>query len=556
MTAVLPRLAQPVIAFREAFRSPDLRRLELALGCWYAAEWAYIVALGVFAYRHGGALAVGIVGFIRMVPGALAVPFASLVSDRSRREQVLLAMFVARAALLVGSALTVLTHGPPAVVYLLAGLGALASAAFRPSHWAIMPQLARTPAELVAGNAASSTTESLAIVIGPALAALVLAARGVGLVFVICAAAFVAGALAIALVQTESGPGRRAARTRLNVLRESFGGFSALGSDPHSRLLIGLFAVQTFVRGALNVLIVVAAIELLEMGNKGVGFLNAGFGVGGLIGAVAALGLTGRRRLGHPFGLGLVLWGAPIALVALSLRPALALFWLALVGVGNSVLDVAGFTLVQRLVPDQILARVFGVLETLAMAAVGVGALLTPVLIDSVGGRKALVVTGAILPALALLFWRRFGQIDDATDVPEREVALLRANPIFAPLPMATAERLAARLQQVLAPAGTVIVREGEPGDHFYLIASGEVEVTAAGRRLATLGPGDSLGEIALLRDVPRTATGTAQADSELYALDREEFVGAVSGHAQSARTADAVVGTRLDALGARLATG
>ena len=556
MTTVFARAAGALRAFGAAVRSPNLRRLELALGGWYAAEWAYVVALGVFAYQHGGAFAVGLIGFARMLPGAVAVPFASLVADRYRREHVLLTIFVTRAALLTGSALTVLLDAPAAIVYVLAGLGALGASAFRPSHWAIMPQLARTPEELVAGNAASSTTESIAMVVGPVAAALMLATRGVGLVLIVCAAAFAAGALAIVLIRTETVPVRIQRGSAGAVLRAAFGGFSSLAGDPHPRLLIGLFGAQTAVRGALNVLIVVAAIDLLDMGNKGVGFLNAAFGVGGLVGALAALGLAGRRRLGHPFGLGLVLWGLPIALVAVWLQPAAALLWLALVGVGNSVLDVAGFTLVQRLVADRVLARVFGVLETLAMAGAGLGALLTPALIDVVGGRRALVVTGAVLPALAFVNWRRFGRIDEATGVPEREVALLRASPLFSPLPAATLERLAARLEPAHAPAGSAIVREGDPGDRFYVIAAGEVDVTAAGRPLRALGPGESFGEIALLRDVPRTATAVARTDVELYALDREEFVGAVSGHPQSARTADAVIGTRLGALGARVATG
>jgi MFS family permease len=235
------------------------------------------------------------------------------------------------------------------------------------------------------------------------------------------------------------------------------------------------------------------------------------------------------------------MWGLPIALAAAWLHPVLALVCLAAVGAGNSVLNVAGFTLLQRLVPNEVLGRVFGVLETLVMATVAVGALITSFVVDALGGRTALILTGAILPVVAALFRSRVDEADAAARVPGPELALLRGVAIFAPLSPMALERLASRLVPVAASAGTTIIREGETGDRFYVIAEGEVSV--AGR---TLGRGDFFGEIALLLDVPRTATVTAATDVSLYALERADFLDAVGRHPASARAVRAVAGTRL----------
>jgi hypothetical protein len=546
VASVAARLARPLAAFRDVFRNAELARIELAWGAFYTADWAYFVALALFAYDHGGAFGVGLVGFLRMLPGALAAPFGSLLADRRRRELVLLGVYLGRSIVLGASAAAALTGAPAEFVYSLAGLGAILSAPYRPSQWAITPSLARTAEELVAANAVASTLESLAAIIGPTLGGIVVVVADPGWVFATASLLFLAGAGLVLGVRTEAVP----TETRGPLFAEAFVGFRTLANDPHPRLLIGLFGAQTLVRGALNVLIVVAALELLRMGESGVGFLNSAFGIGGLVGALGALGLTGRRRLAHPFGVGLLLWGAPIALIGFWLQPAAALLWLAVVGAGNSVLDVAGFTLVQRIVDDRVLARVFGVLETLAMAAVGLGSLATPLVVELLGGRAALIATGALLPVLALVFWQRFGEIDAVAAVPTAEVGLLQSVSLFAPLPPPTLERLASRLVRLEFPPAAVIAAEGEPGDRFYLLAEGEVEVRAGGRLLATLGPGEFFGEIALLRDVPRTASVAAQTPVTVYALDREEFVAAVSGHPQSRRTADAVVGTRLASMG------
>jgi MFS family permease len=540
------RLAESWQAFRAVFANPDLRRIELALTGSVTGEWAYAIALAVFAFDRGGAAAVGLVGLIRFVPAALAAPFAAVLGDRFDRGRVMVVSDILRALAMAAAGATALADGPAGAVYALAGFVAVVSTAFRPAQAAILPSLARSPEELTAANVASTTIESVGSFVGPALGGLLLAATSTGTVFLATAGAFVWSALLLAFVSGRGVPERRETPS---LGAEALAGFRTIASQGRLRLIVGLYGAQTLVNGALNVLIVVAALDLLDLGRSGPGFLNSAVGVGGLLGVVVALALVGRRRLAADFGVGLVLWGIPIALIGVWPHEAAALVLLAVLGIGNTLVDVAALTLLQRSAPDEVLARVFGVIEFVLIGAIGVGAILAPALISALGIRGALIVTGALLPALAVIAWPRLNRIDSEVAVPERELGLLRGLDIFAPLPPATIEHLAGSLRARRAEAGEEIIREGEAGDLFYVVGSGEVDVTQDGRSLGTLGPGESFGEIALLRPVPRTATVVARGDVELYTLDRDEFVAAVTGHPESREAVDAVIGARLGSL-------
>jgi len=200
-------------------------------------------------------------------------------------------------------------------------------------------------------------------------------------------------------------------------------------------------------------------------------------------------------------------------------------------------------------VDEHLLGRVFGVFEIGVALATAVGSVLGSVLVEQLGIRSALVVSGAILPFLALLSFPGLRRIDASAEVPERELELVSGVPLFSPLPPTTLERLAARLERLEVAAGTTVVEKGAAGDRFYLVASGEIDVVRDGRRISTLAAGDYFGEIALLHDVPRTATCTARTDAEIYALGRDVFVAAVSGDVRSAAEAESVMGQRLDEL-------
>jgi MFS family permease len=293
------------------------------------------------------------------------------------------------------------------------------------------------------------------------------------------------------------------------------------------------------------VLIVVTVFRVLDAGPPAVGYLTAALGVGGLVGAFASMALVGRR-LAVAFGIALVFWGLPIALVAPRPYLALALVLLAVVGAANSVEDVALFTLLQRIVPDEVLARVLGVLWGVAMGAVALGSITAPAVVDVIGPRAALVAVGSILPVLALLSWRRLVEMDETVSAPAG-LELVEHVPMFAPLSVAAKEYIAARLVAVPIRAGEVVIRAGDRGERFYIVAEGELDVDAI-RVHRTMGQHDYFGEIALLRDVPRTATVRASADSELYALERNDFLAAVTAHAAGRAAGEAVVEERLAA--------
>jgi MFS family permease len=539
-------LSQSSRAFRDVFANPGLRRLQLAWAGSLLGTWAYGVAVVVFAFEQGGATAVGIVGLARWLAAAVASPFAALLGDRFDRRAVMVASDLARAALVGCAAVAVYTDAPAIVVYVLAGLISVAATAFRPAQAALVPSLSRTPEELTAANVSASAIESIGIFGGPALGGLLLAASGPGLVFIVTAVLLLWSALLVSGVKPVGAVEPAEVEAASSIVDELLAGFRTIAREGRLRLLVGLFSAQTFVDGMLSVFIVVIALDLLGVGNAGVGFLNSAVGVGGLLGAFAAAALVGRRKLAADFGLGIFTWGVPIALVAIWPKQAVVLVLLAIVGIGNTIVDVSGMTLLQRSAPEDVLARVFGVLESLLLLTTGLGAVFAPVLLNWFGTRGALIVAGALLPLLVVPAWPRLMAIDRAATVSDERLDVLHANPIFAPLPEATLEQLAGALELVEPARGEVVIRQGEPGDLFYLVKEGELEVAQNGKTIQKLGPGDSFGEIALLRDVPRTASVVAVTAAVLYTLERREFLQAVTGSGPSLFAAEGVIGMRL----------
>jgi MFS family permease len=538
------RLVEAGRAFRGIVANPDLRRLELAWAGSEIGDWATVIGVAVFAFEAGGAAAVGLVGLVRLLPAAVGAPFTAVLADRFQRRRVMLTADLLRAGALAGAAVAAFSDAPAGVVYALVSFVSLVATAFRPAQAALLPSLARTPDELTAANVTSSTVESVAAFAGPAIGGALVAGTSVGVAFAVTAGTFLWSALLLSGIRGE--PVEKAEEGREAIPAAILGGFRAIAGEGGLRLLIGLFAAQTLVYGALSVLLVVTALELLDLGESGLGYLYSALGIGGVAGAVVSAALVGRRRLATAFGIGVVAWGVPIALLGVWPSAAAAVVFLALVGAANTVVDVSGLTLLQRAVPDQVLARVFGVLETLVLVAVAVGSAVAPLLVEGFGTRGALIATGGFLPVATALVWSRLRALDEVAAAPTAELELLRAQPLFAPLPGPVLENLAGDLEPVSVAAGDVVVRAGETGDRFYLVAEGELVVTVDGRRTAALGAGDHFGEIALLRDVPRTATVQATTAGRLYALARDDFLAAVTGHPASAEAADAVIAARL----------
>ena len=534
-------------AIREVAGNPGIRRIEAAWAIGIAADWAYLIVLLIAAYAAGGAIGVGVLGVVRMIPPALVGPFADVVVARMRGDRALVAVNLIRAGAAGATALVLALDAPTGIAFALAGLGAAAGVLVRPIQTGLMPALARTPSELVAANVTSGIGEGAGGFTGPLIGAALVVGAGPAAACAVAAAAFVGAAAVLAGLRFHDESDARGGQTAVSrpdgipvgrALR-------ALRRHPEVGLVFLDFGSQTFVRGMLTTLIVVASIQLLELGDSGVGILNASIGLGGFMGALGAITLTRIPRLASVFLVALAFWGFPIAVVGAWPVATLAFAAMFVIGVSNAVLDVAGFTIFQRGVNASERVPVFGLLEGVAGFGVAAGGLIASFLVEAVGVRGALGIAGAILPIIAVATWPWISRLDRQLAAPEHEAAALRAIPMFTPLPLTAIDRIAAAVRPVSFEAGATIMRQGDPGDTYIALTRGTVAIDIDGRPVATCQAGDGIGEIALLRKVPRTATATATTDVAGYELDGDEFLCAIAGPA-STSAAEQLVAARL----------
>ena len=420
-------------------KSRALRRALLAFAAFRPIESAQWIAILVYAYGTGGTREMGIAAVALLVPTALLAPFVSQLGDRIHRERALAIGYLAIGVAAAFTAASLALSLPSPVAYLFAAALNISISMVRPTHLSILPELAETPAQLTAANALTSTLEGFAIFIGPLLAGVLIAIDGPKLVFAVAAILMLAVGMLVLAVH---------ARTRMTehhvAVGDALEGFRELRRRPGARLLLGFVAGQTVVIGALDVLTVVLAYGVLSMGPSGPGVLSAAVGVGGLVGAAATVTLIGRERLAPAFFVGVMVIGLPIALVAFTTGPAAALILLGVAGIGKSFFDVTSRTLLQRSVDDDVLARVFGVQEGLSMAALAIGSVIAPVIVNRIGVDAAFLCAGLALPAVALISLGRIRAVDrDAAMANPADVALLRGTSIFGPLGPANLERVA-----------------------------------------------------------------------------------------------------------------
>lgn len=537
MGAVLRPIRSLISSLREAMSNDGIRRLEASWALGIAADTGLLVVLLVVIFLRDGVVAAGVLGAVRMVPAVLSGMLAGASVERFRGDRVLIAVGLGRAGAAALCALVIAGGASTLLLFALAAVVAAAGALVRPTQATLMPAIARSPAELVAANMAWSTGEGLGAMVGPFVAGLLVAAGHAETAALTAAFAFLASAFSVARLRFEQ------ARDATGGAGAAAGGIRLLDGVRAWRrrpvvgwTMLGVFT-QVMTRALLSPLIVVAAIELLAMGEAGVGLLNAALGLGGLVGAVFAVTLTRTDRLIRTQAAALSYWGAPIAVIGLLPSPGLALAAMVVIGVANAVFDVALFTVMQRGTANEERAPVLSVFEGLVGLGAVTGSVVAPILLAAFGIRGALAVTGAILPIVALIIYARIGRADRVSVVDEPTLQLLREVNAFAELPLTAFERLAGGLEPMSYPAGATIMREGEPGDRFVVIASGEVEVSAAGHAIQRLGRGSGLGEISLLRRSPRTATVTALSPVDAFAIPGSCFVAAVSGPAAAAVT-------------------
>ena len=511
-----------------------LRRLTVAWSVFFVIDAVSFVALSVWSFDRGGARAVGLIALCRLLPGAIALPVGAWAADRFPRRRVITLVFAGQSAVLAALVVATVADSSLAVVAGLVSVSGVMAAPYRPAHLAMLPLVARSPQELVAANVAAGVVEGAALLVGPVLAAVLLLLGGppaaLGLAFTVA----LLGSVVVAGVHSPSDPSvvlRQASEGPFVALT---GGIRVLRADRGLALVVGCFVTQLFVRGVLNVLLVLASFDLLGLGAGGVGWLAAAMGAGATVGAAVTAGLAGRRRFGAPFAIGLILWGAPLAMIGLVPTPVLALVALAVIGAGNSVLDVSGFTLLQRLGDDRVLGRVFGVLFTAGIAFGGIGAIVAPAAVDALGLRLSLVMAGALLPLVALLARPGLRRIDDASEPPSLALLAMTTVELLRALSPTTLEKLVARSVVSTVPGNEVIVRQGDPADRFYVIVSGDVQVTVDGTPVRVSSAGECFGETGLMRRAPRNATVRALTDVCVVAVDGQAFVDAVTGNSDA----------------------
>jgi MFS family permease len=538
------RLVSVLRALAVDFGNRDLGRLGVAKVGISFAGWSFAIALGVYGFETGGAIAVGVVAAIRLAPGALASPFAGLLGDRHPRRDVLIGSALAVTAVLAAAAVAAEADAT-AAVYVLAGVFTVAVSGYAPAEAALMPFLSHTPQELSAANVTHSAMDNTGFLLAAGTTGLLLAVTSPTVVFAVAAAVALLTSIAIATIRRDARPGYVADGELTGLVRQSAVGFRTLGEHPGLRLLAATLVVLIFFEGTADVLVVIMALELLHLSEGSVGFLNAGFGIGALAGGAGLALLLDRGRLAVGLAGGAVIAGLAVAFPA-AWPVAFAAYagWIG-VGLGYTVIEVAAKTLLQRLGSDETLSRVVGSLESARLGAQAAGSISASLLVALLGVRGALLVLAAVLPAFVILFWTRLRAFEVGAPVSEEHFELLRGNSIFAPLPVATLERISNDLVPVAAPAGEEVITQGEDGDRFYVIESGQVEVFENGVFRRNEGPGESFGEIALLHDVPRTATVRATAQTRLLALEREQFITAVTGHRRSHQMAHTVVDSR-----------
>jgi MFS family permease len=542
---LLAHLGPPMRALKGVLGNRPIARMQVAFLLFNVAEPAMWIAILVYAFERGGTRAVGFVSVLLMVPAGLLAPVVASLGDRFPKERVVRLGYLAQAVTSAGVAIAMASDAAASVVYALAALAAITYTTGRPNHHALLPGIARTPEELAAANSVSALMEGVGGTIGAIAAGLALAASGPGAVYGLAAAAVTVAAALTLTVHAPRDAAPREAFRPWSLITDTAEGLATVVKVAQARVPIVLTGVLTAAVGAVGVLTVPLAIDSLDLGEPGVGFLSTMISLGLLVGAAVSIMLASRRRLAVAIVASAAWFAVSGALFGVSTTVTVAVLASVTYGSAITLLDVLARTLLQRTASDDVLTRVFGAVEALWMLGYGAGAALAPSLERALGLGGAFAVCGGAMLAAALVALPGLRRIDEHTVVPARQLALLRRIPMFAPLPPLDLERIARQLDLIEVAPGSEVIRQGDIGDRFYAVEAGSFEIVRDGTTIATAGEGDYFGEIALLHDVPRTATVRATSAAAVWALDQEEFLATVTGLPQSESAAHAISAER-----------
>lgn len=515
-----------------------LRRVLGAWGLFATGQWMVMIALGVWAFEVSGPSGVGAVMVARMLPALFVAPVTGLLLDRFDRARVVAAASALQTLAVGGTAVVVLADGPLAAVVAVVAASSLAAAPVRPALQAILPGVARTPAELTRATALWGAADSGGYLAGAGIGGLLVAATSAGVALLAAG-----GAALLTAVLVLGLPASRASGTsEPEGLGAAVAGLRTVAGSRALHAPFLLFVGLLVLDGSSDILLVALALDQLDIGSGGLGLMYVVWGAGGLLGSAALLAVVRRSGYGLALCLGAVGLGAAMALSGAQ-GVLVAFVAMVPVGIGFKLVESSMMGVVPRLVDDAVIGRVYAVCELLYAAVGAVGALLCPLLVHAVGVRTALLAVGGGYALLGLAAAYRCLRLDRGEQVANRVRDLLHGVPFLGPLPLPKLERLVRAARPVEAPTGTVLVTAGEVGEEFFVVETGAVDIVEFGRQQ---GPGEGFGEIALLLDVPRTATVRAAEDSTLWSVNRATFLAAVGAEGDVRTAADGIVAEHL----------
>ena len=522
-------------SLRAALRIRDFRLLLGGLAVSKAGDWLYVVGLQVFVFQQTHSAAwVAATTVLRLVPAGLLAPLGGALADRYERRLVMISADLTRAALMFVLALVAWRSGSAAVALGLAFAASLAGSPNLPAAGAMTPAIV-PETDLAAANYALSVIDNVAIVAGPALGGLLLLLGSPTAAFAVNGVSFFGSALAVLLMRSRSrSAGAQAGESIASQLVE---GWRAVATSPGGAVVVGFVAASSLLYGLQTVLLLVLSARQLNAGASGYGYLLAGLGVGGVAAGLVSGRLAATERPSLLLTVALAGIGLPLAALAFVHSVAAAIPLLAVQGAANILVDVTAFTLLQRALPDALLARVFGFLETAIIGSILLGAVVAPWLLQTIGLDRSLLVAGVTVPVIALLLLPLTKDISLAA-MRSYEAVRIRYDlfarlPVFEGTPRPALELLARSAEAETGPAGQVIIRQGDPADALFVVGGGELDVVADRRgaevQLNRLHEGDYFGEIGILRQVPRTATVRAATPVHLYRVAADDFLAAVN---------------------------